>query len=236
MTCKKAFSKIPNLIALTVMGLAVFLSLKDNTCQAGEDISEADILFDTGKISHRFDGFGAQIVGRDRKGGELRRVLRELNIKYIRMESSRRGGKWEDIEKIRKLTDSLGIKWICMTWRGPRKWEDSKGNLKSEHVGDFAQWWLEEVTEFSKHGIRPEYIELMNEPDSDGQWSKGISPENYSNLVKATRAALDKADFADVGIAGPGATHLNWAHHSRDWIDALDSDAVEALAAWSTHS
>ena len=169
MTCKKAFSRIPNLIALTVMGIAVLLSLKDNTCQASENISKADILFDTGKISHRFDGFGVQIVGRDRKGGELRRVLRELNIKYIRMESSRRGGKWEDIERIRKLTDSLGIKWICMTWRGPRKWEDSKGNLKSEHVGDFAQWWLEEVTEFNKHGIRPEYIELMNEPDSDGQ-------------------------------------------------------------------
>ena len=235
MTFVRTSSLSLGMMAPAILALFTFLYLNNPASQAVENTGPSDIVFDITKISHRFDGFGVQIVARDRKPDELKNILRELNIKYVRVENSRRADSWQDIQKIRKLTDSLGIKWIYMTWRGPRKWEDSKGNLKAEHVDDFAQWWADEVAELNKQGVRTEYIELMNEPDSDGQWSKGISPENYCNLVKAARVILDKAGFEDVRIVGPGATHLNWDHHSRDWIDAMDGDAVEALAAWSAH-
>jgi hypothetical protein len=105
-----------------------------------------------------------------------------------------------------------------------------------QDVGGFAAHWRNLVADLDRHGMRPHYIDLMNEPDSGGGWSTGITPEDYNTLVKQVRSELDSAGFADVGIVGPGLTNMDWDRHNSRYIAALDDDAISCLAAFASHA
>jgi hypothetical protein len=155
----------------------------------------------------------------------------DLGIRFIRI--TKGSASWEQLQSLRAITDNLGIEWVYTLWQAPRAYQNRDGYLI--HVPGFARHWRTVVEELDRRGLRPHYIELMNEPDSDGTWSTAIRPSDYNALVKQTRLELDRAGFEDVGIVGPGVAHLNWLNHNSEWIDALDDVAVDELAAWSTH-
>lgn len=193
---------------------------------------DEEVRFDMRELSHRFGGFGTQVWAfNNNPKVDLEQKLAALDIRYVRLT---RQGTSEQMRSLRELTDRMQIEWVYTVWSAPPGLADSRGVL--EDVRGFAKWWVEQVGALARDGMTPHYIELMNEPDSMGHWSTGIGPATYNSLVKRVRDALDRSGFASVGIIGPGLAHLNWEEHNTKWIDALDPEAVAALAAWSTHS
>ncbi|MHC5017731.1 MAG: hypothetical protein ACYTFP_03945 [Planctomycetota bacterium] len=83
------------------------------------------------------------------------------------------------------------------------------------------------------NGMPVEYIELMNEPDSWGAWSTGITYSDYNLLVKDLRPKLDTAGYSNVGIVGAGPAGMDVCD---DYMNALDANGIAAMAAWSAHS
>ena len=69
------------------------------------------------------------------------------------------------------------------------------------NIPGFATWWKDEVDYLYTNGMPVEYIELMNEPDSWGAWSTGITYSDYNLLVKDLRPKTSR------GIAEPAALH-----------------------------
>jgi hypothetical protein len=189
----------------------------------------ADVIFGINNTLHTFEGFGTQIWANQSHGIA---EFGNLNIKYIRI--TKDGSSWTQMSTLRSTTDALGIEWLYNIWSAPAYDTNSDGML--DDVSGFAIYWKDLVNTLDYYGVRPHYIDLMNEPDSGGGWSTGISPTNYNAAVKQVRIELDNAGFTDVGIAGPGVTHLDWNSHNSQWIGALDSTAVSNLAVWASHS
>jgi hypothetical protein len=215
-------------LVVQVVGIGnetLFIDDAELTKEPAKDV----LVFDVTDTLHAVDGFGTQVWA-DRPHGIDR--LDDLNVKYVRLAKDR--ATWEQLQHLRAVTDELDIKWVYMMWRAPRAYRDRDGHLN--HVHGFATHWRKLVVELDGRGLRPHYIELMNEPDSDGSWSTAIAPSQYNALVRKTRAELDRAGYDDVGIVGPGVAHLDWKKHNEEWISALDDTAVADLAAWSTHA
>jgi len=102
-------------------------------------------------------------------------------------------------------------------------------------IDGFAQYWVNLVMNLSADGLCPHAIDLMNEPDSGGQWSTGILPADYNTLVISVRGKLDTAGYKNVTIFGPGMSNLGYGHNMQ-WIGALDSTAVNDLQRWASHA
>ena len=195
-----------------------------------------DPVFDVSNISHTFLGFGAQIWGYGNGASYpnletyRQQALEELNIKYVRIENHNESATWPAMQRTRAMTDALGIKWVYMSWIA---WCCMDENNMLNDVPAYATWWKNHVADLYSHGIPVEYIELMNEPDSWGQWSTGITYSDYNSLVKDLRTKLDNAGYSNVGIVGAGPANISVCD---DYIYALDTAGVAAMAAWSTHS
>jgi hypothetical protein len=195
------------------------------------------VLFDVSQTAHTFLGFGAQIWAYPdsddfpKLADYRRQALAELNIEYVRIMDNAPQATWEGVTATRAMTDELGIEWVLMVWIAPSEYATPESRLKA--IDGFASWWVSLLDGYRDHGIRPEYIELMNEPDSDGQWSTGITGEQYNVLVKDLRRKLDAAGHGDVGIVGPGPAIL-W--NSPKYFEAMDEAGAGSMAAWSTHA
>jgi hypothetical protein len=191
-----------------------------------------DVTFDLRTIRQTYDGFGVQVWAFNHsRDVDLTELLQDLNIKYVRL--TRQGASWEQMASLRKITDRFDIKWVYMVWSAPGGLTDGRGRLRD--VAGFSQWWIREVDVLALNNMMPHYIELMNEPDSEGRWSTGIDPRRYNRLVKSVRRLLDERGYGEVDIVGPGLAHLDWLDHTSKWLRALDPIAVSALGAWSTH-
>jgi len=228
------------LVTATIVGEADGMVLFDDVSLVSDDGSPATISFDLGNTLHTFEGFGAQIwgYGPDESFPNLdlirRQALEGLNIKHVRIENYAESATWTDMQNTRAMTDELGIQWVYMIWVAPGPYMDGNGCLRDDMIDDFAIWWTSEVADLYSHGIPVEYIELMNEPDSGGQWSTGITPVQYNLLVNELRPRLNDAGFANVGIVGPGTSSLTWSH-PEVYINGLDETGVVAMGSWSTH-
>ena len=190
------------------------------------------LSFDVDDTQQTFGGMGTQIWGYASDLKTLEKGLIGLNIRTVRIENTQESATDSQMAATRALTDALGVAWMPMVWSAP----SSFGSDQLSDVDGFARWWAAQVVVWSDAGREPATIELMNEPDSGGKWSTGITPAQYSDLVIATRAALDKAGFSHVGIVGPGATAFNYSHSSREMVLAMTPEAVDAIAAWSSHA
>lgn len=176
--------------------------------------------------NHSVHGFGCMLWADQTFGID---ELRNLNIKYIRI--ARDHTTVEQMQALRKVTDALDIRWIYVTWEAPKRYTSDANMLVD--VEGFAAWWVQQVTDLDKEAVCPHYLDLMNEPDSKGNWSTGISPTNYNMLVKSTRRQLDRAGYQHVGIVGPGTAVMT---NSPPFISALDEEAVSSLSAFAVHA
>lgn len=216
-------------IACAALIAAAATLLNHRHASAAEPV---EIVFDAESQQQEVLGFGAQVWGYNSNPNiSLEKLMRDLNLNYIRI--CRESASWSQLKSTWHITGELGVKWVLMSWRTPQ-FEDDR-QLLGDREG-FAQWWADEVEAFHKRGMPVQFIELMNEPDSGGEWSTGIPPETYNDVVKRIRRELDSRGYSDVGIVGPGLTHLNWNATNEQWFAALDEEAVRAHAAWSSHT
>ena len=227
-------------VTATVVGFGGSTVLFDDVSLVEASGSDS-VTFDVSDRRQKFDGFGAQIwgYGPDTNYPNLltyrEQALSELNIKYVRIENYAEWASWDDMVATRAVTDALGIEWVYMIWIAPAEFMDATGMLRDTKIEDFAIWWAGHVGELYSEGIDVEYIELMNEPDSGGSWSTGITATQYNTLVNELRPRLDAAGLGDVGIVGPGLASMTWSDPS-SYIYALDSTGVDAMGVWSTHA
>lgn len=118
----------------------------------------------------------------------------------------------------------------------PYQWrtKDASSQLKAEHIEDLARFHTAHLRFLESQGVRPQYMELSNEPD--GFWNGHIAPEDYNRLVLRC-AELFAANLQDPPkILGPGLTFLNLHGWAPRYFEALEPAAVEALHGWSTHT
>lgn len=194
------------------------------------------VTFDISNTSHEFMGFGAHIWGYGNTASYPKlesyrqQALQELNIKYVRIENHNESASTAAMQRTRAVTDDLGIDWIYMTWIA---WCCMDGSNMLNNIGGFADFWVSHVANLYSNGMPVEYIELMNEPDSGGVWSTGITFSDYNLLVKDLRPKLDTAGLSGVGIVGAGPASITVCD---DYINALDVTGIASMAAWSTHS
>lgn len=102
--------------------------------------------------------------------------------------------------------------------------------MLTNRVDDYATFWGAMLSYLDDNNVRPDYIELANEPD--GTWNGRITSTDYNALATQTRNVLDAHGFSDVGIVGPGLSQLG----DTSWVNALDSTSVNSLAGWSAHA
>lgn len=135
-----------------------------------------------------------------------------------------------------RMTDRLGIGVIMIQFSAPDNWlsKDGQRRLLPEYLDDYARYWGSLVAFMDRHGMRPPYIELSNEPE--GNWNTRIIPQDYNRLVILTRKELDERGFNEIQIIGPGLAWLDHDDGAKRWIEALTPDGAAALGAWSTHT
>ncbi|MBN2211751.1 MAG: hypothetical protein JW709_10195 [Sedimentisphaerales bacterium] len=216
-----------------------------------------DYIFDVSATRQTVMGFGAQVWSGDTN---VNAMLSNLNCKYVRMEI---GPNWNEVTdppptdssrasfdayfadhigaaRVNNLAaswamaDSLGIEIIANQFHAPNAWLDGGNQLLSAYHQDFALLWGATAAFLDGHGMRPDYVDLLNEPE--GHWNVYVPPADYNTVVKLVRYELDDRGFADVGIVGPGLAYLDHDDGGQTWVNALDQDGVASLAAWSTHA
>ena len=134
-------------------------------------------------------------------------------------------------------TEALGIRFVRVSITGAKDAElvDTEAATgkapwlltSTDPAGDvdaFAQTWVSRVQALDAVGIRPEAIELLDDPSV-------FDEPTFAALVDATRASLDAAKLQDVAIAGPGTRTLVDQHEARDFLLALGKGAP--IGAWS---
>lgn len=216
----------------------------------------ADIRFDARQISHELYGFGTQIWATELSDGVLN-TLRALDIDYVRFSitsSTSDFGKPIPIDaspldmdkfiqanfdtksrlalakKLFAATKEMNISTVLLIWAAPQPWQPAKNELLPEYIDDFARLWGAIVQYMSNQGMRPDYIELVNEPH--GKWNTFIRPPLYNRLAKLVREDLDRRGLREVGILGPGVG----AQTGHKWVDELDGEGRKALFGWSAHN
>lgn len=211
-------------VALTLGAGAGATILYDDARIAGKKLAlSPEIRFDLARLAQRVGGFGVHHLSAGQWASAAE--FANLNITHVRF--SQDWSSWEDLATLRRQSGAQGIKWLLVKWAPPPEMMGEDKALKD--IAGYARLWVDTVREFDRHGCRPEYLDLVNEPDYFG-----IPPAPYNELVKAVRRSLDAAGFRDVGIAGPGVTHVGEAN-ARRYVDALDDEAVRSLAVWATH-
>lgn len=191
--------------------------------------ARADVEFDAADTSGtRTGGFGC-FAWAGLKAGYL--TFDDLAIRYVRL--TRDADSWADMQAFRAFCTARGIKWVYTLWQAPAQYKDA-GNMLKDPAG-FARHWKDVVADLDVHGCRPEYVDLMNEPDSKGVWSTGIAPSEMNLLIKAVRRELDLAGFFGVAVAAPNLTSMSDWSEPKKYFDAMDAEAVENLAAFATH-
>jgi hypothetical protein len=179
--------------------------------------------YDLMKFSGTVAGWGVHHWASNKKAAQ---EFAALNITHIRI--AKDGDSWEDLMELHRLTDRLGIKWLFVKWSPPGEMMGADGQLND--VPGFTREWIATLKDLDAHGCRPHFIDLSNEPDYFG-----IKPETYVALVKSVRAALDTNGFKEIGIAGPGLTHVGADNFGR-YDRAIDDEAMPSLAVWATHA
>lgn len=139
---------------------------------------------------------------------------------------------WDRIRYLRAVRDAQKLSVVLVTFDVPACWADQERRIKPEHAASFAALWAAAVRAYADEGLKPDYIELFNEPDC--KWSGGCAPETYNRIVTLVRERLDRQSLADVKIVGPGTANID-RDDDNPWVKALDDQGRAAHGAWSTH-
>ncbi len=158
-------------------------------------------------------------------------VERNFNIDFA--------NRLSNAQRIWRLSKKYDFKIILNFFDIPYDWRyRSKGSkylfLKKKNVKIFGKLWLGIINYLNKNGLKPDYLELANEPD--GNWNGGIFPEQYDELIRFVRHGLDLQNLESVSIIGPGLTNLEKDEKTEMQFAALSENGVDSLSAWSTHT
>eukprot|EP01046_Picozoa_sp_COSAG06_P000255 COSAG06_NODE_7_length_38054_cov_37.302569_17_plen_137_part_00 len=92
------------------------------------------------------------------------------------------------------------MEWILTKWSAPGPWQNEARQLMPQGVDGFASYWVETVANMSAVGLCPEHLDLMNEPDSNGQWSlvrkhTAYHPFSLQQSLRLSRACLGNSSI-----------------------------------------
>lgn len=242
----------PYLALLLCLSLDAYADPKPEIPEVRETVA-----IDTRQISHEFLGFGTQIWAPELtpKG---RQVLADLDIDYVRLSASsglNTPGDPTPVDSSPEAMDryiarqfdknptrlpatkaafdflkSQQIQTVLLIWQAPKEWQPKANQLLPQYLDDYARAWGSTLHYLETHGIRPDFIEIVNEPE--GHWSTYVPPDEYNQLVKQVKRELQRRGLGDIGILGPGVG----SQTGDKWPAGLDSEGRNALKAWSVHT
>ena len=91
------------------------------------------LTYDLSRTRQTFLGFGAQIWAYPSSDAypDLERhresVLRDLNMRWVRLENVMSGAPWDAMQRTRAMTDALVIAWVFESWGAPKTLTDDDG-------------------------------------------------------------------------------------------------------------
>ncbi|MBN2105473.1 T9SS type A sorting domain-containing protein [bacterium] len=167
-------------------------------------------------------GFGASIafyenwvVAHPNKEDIYSTVFDELGLDILRIRNNYRYESYfnsdfvEIVEKAYQYGENT-IKVLMTSWTPPKELKSNnslndggtliKKNGQFDYEG-FAQYWFDTLAAYEKHGIKPEYISIQNEPSFKASWESCILKEKesstfagYNEALKAVHAKLQTMD------------------------------------------
>ncbi|MBO3459537.1 hypothetical protein G7B40_033425 [Aetokthonos hydrillicola Thurmond2011] len=221
--------------------------------QFGKDeINTLILTYDPLNKSHMISGFGGQIwmddsravrIATDQGWSMVRMSIEDKKPdgKKVKLSKSRNSraeydAYWsqfntETMKNLHNTLTSMGITPIYVQFGIDPVWLENQKFINS-YVNELAEYWGSHVVWMKKNGVTPEYIELFNEPDGD--WNGYVAASDYNSIVESVRRILDERGCSATRIVGPGRAHID-VGASDQWVDALSSDGITAIDAWSIH-
>jgi glucuronoarabinoxylan endo-1,4-beta-xylanase len=174
----------------------------------------ATATVDTSSVRQTIEGFGVsiawevwQLYSHDDKAEIYDYLFRNLGLDILRLRNVYgRGedyifGNYENIVgNFYSMADSAaGVrpKVMISSWTPPKSLKNNGdligGTLDTidgeYRYGDFAEYWINSLSEFESHGIVPYYISIQNEPD----WGQDHATCRFDPTENATYAGFDQA-------------------------------------------
>ncbi len=187
--------------------------------------------------AHVFSGLGAQIWAVSPHQTARDRLMRALDMRDVRvsivaqvaddrlddhasvpalvaaMQATRTPDGTRILDGFRDEMAALGVAMDFVYWGMPQKWTDAFGppghrqwRCVPAHIPDYANWIAAQLLFAREFGLRPAAVELTNEPD--GGWNTYFTPQQYGELVQATRRTMDENGLRDILIEGPGTSKV----------------------------
>jgi O-glycosyl hydrolase len=139
---------------------------------------------------------------------------------------------------LRTVLEQTHIKPHIVFWHMPDSWEEAvvkkAGKKKEAHkaedarIPDWANLLTAQILWITKQGIEPYAVELTNEPQ--GGWDTKYTPEQYADLVLATRRSLDAHGLQRIRIEGPGTGVRNFP----EFMQGLRAKGAQSQLAFIT--
>lgn len=215
------------------------------------------VVFDC-SAGHQYDGFGVNLFPLGGREAALVEVLQELKVNYVRWGALLDLNNadvpegltfeamvdWLDRLATAKLRDrftffekmhSLGVKQLAIAWYPPAAMRSSTStkSVAPDHIDDYARLIAAELVVLKRHGLVPDAVELLNEPDNKN------SPADYAKLVKSFDTWRTRAGVTATEVVGPG-TVFTWG--DGPYLEAvkkagahLDVISTHAYDAGKTH-
>jgi glucuronoarabinoxylan endo-1,4-beta-xylanase len=203
---------------------------------------------DAGKRHQKIEGFGAagahytrEFVNHHKKSELYNLLFKELGLDIFRIRNNyamepQSFGETVEIAKGAEAVLGGGLKIMISSWSPPARLKNNgktTGGTLAKIDGkyayaEFAKWWADSVSAYTKAGVKIDYINIQNEPDYEAPWdSCRFSPAEDSNTAgynKAFEAVWqklnDETELVMPKMLAPETYSLNTAI---DYIDKLDN-------------
>jgi glucuronoarabinoxylan endo-1,4-beta-xylanase len=202
---------------------------------------------DAGTRHQKIEGFGAaaahytkEFVNHKKKAQLYDLLFKELGLDILRIRNYYDINQAEfnytvEVAKGGKAAFGPDLKIMISSWSPPARLK-SNGNTVGGTLAkkdgkfvydEFARWWYDSLTAYTKAGVKADYVNIQNEPDYQAPWdSCRFSPTEDSNLAgydAAFEAVWQKLNTkmgqAFLKMLAPETYSLNT---TIDYIDKLD--------------
>jgi len=212
------------------------------------------------RSGHIFRGMGVALYGQETQ--HLSR-LHDLEVRYVRLEAGpswaslphsppaqpgqlaryvRNNFNYNDPDRLLRFQESFAyfqehnIKSVLVFYQQPYLWlqNDYMNTFRPGAEVNLIRLWVAVLKYLQKHGIRPDYVELANEPE--GNWNGHIPRHRYHELVVQARKQFDRVGLSHIQILGPGLSTLNLEGRTPLWMDSMPVETEQSLSAFSFHA
>jgi len=159
---------------------------------------------DTGTRYQKIEGFGAsgahftkEFVNHQKKAELYNLLFKELGIDIFRIRNTydiNQTDLDETVEIVKGGQAALGrdLKIMISSWSPPARLKSNGNTIRGTLAKingkyaytEFAKWWADSISAYTKAGVKIDYINIQNEPDYEAPWdSCRFGPTEDANVA-----------------------------------------------------